>query len=252
MTEREADIGSTLPANLDELPRLNGFRLRGIEMTRLETFIDAAFAFAITMLVIANGQVPQDIDALLGAFKNVPVFVASIAVLAVFWRGHWLWSRRYGLEDTTSIVISWGMLVTILIYVYPLKVLFGEMFYYLSGHRVGQEIVVHSVMQARALFALYALGFAAISLEIVFLNLHAWRLREPLRLNDREKLITRGELSGWSIPVSIGLLSLLLALTLPFRWLEWSGWAFSLMFILLPIHNKWLKRRNRKAEMLNS
>src|SRR6202011_878624 len=127
MTEREADIASTVPANLDELPRLNGFRLRGIEMTRLETFIDAAFAFAITMLVIASGQLPDDVDALLNAFKNVPTFVASIAALGAFWHGHWLWSRRYGLEDTTSIVISWGMLVTILIYVYPLKLLFGAM-----------------------------------------------------------------------------------------------------------------------------
>ena len=50
-------------------------------MTRLETFIDAAFAFAITMLVIAGSQVPDDVDALLGAFKNVPTFICSIAVL---------------------------------------------------------------------------------------------------------------------------------------------------------------------------
>jgi hypothetical protein len=243
MNERCEEIASALPANLDELPRLNGFRLRGMETTRLETFIDAAFAFAITMLVIANGQVPEDVDALLNAFKNVSTFVASIATLGAFWRGHWLWSRRYGLEDTTSIVISWGMLVTILIYVYPLKILFGAMFYYLSGHRVGQSIAVHSVAQARTLFALYALGFAAISFEIFLLNLHAWRLREPLRLDKRERCITQGELSGWSIPVGIGLLSLLLALTLPARSLEWSGWVYCLMFVLLPIHRKWRRRR---------
>jgi uncharacterized membrane protein len=97
-------------------------------MTRLETFIDAAFAFAITMLVIANGQVPSDIESFLAAFKNVPAFVASIAVLSVFWRGHWLWSRRYGLEDAISVAISWATLVTILIYVYPLKILFGACF----------------------------------------------------------------------------------------------------------------------------
>jgi len=88
MTQREADIASTVPANLDELPRLNGFRLRGIEMTRLETFIDAAFAFAISMLVIVAQQIPDDIASLLAAFKNVPTFVCSIAVLSIFWRGH--------------------------------------------------------------------------------------------------------------------------------------------------------------------
>jgi len=53
MNVRAQEIASGLPSDLDSLPRLGGFRLRGIGMTRLETFIDAAFAFAITMLVIA-------------------------------------------------------------------------------------------------------------------------------------------------------------------------------------------------------
>ena len=105
MNNRHDDITSALPADLDALPRLRGFRLRGMEMTRLETFIDAAFAFAITMLVIATQQIPDDIETLLAAFKNVPAFVASIIVLGIFWRGHWLWSRRYGLEDGVSIFI---------------------------------------------------------------------------------------------------------------------------------------------------
>jgi len=96
MNERAKEIASGLPPDLDALPRLGGFRLRGIAMTRLETFIDAAFAFAITMLVIATQQIPDDIETLLAAFKNVPAFVASIIVIGIFWRGHWLWSRRYG------------------------------------------------------------------------------------------------------------------------------------------------------------
>ena len=107
MDEEHEEIASTLPKDLDALPRLGGFRLRGMEITRLETFIDAVFAFAITMLVIAAQQIPDDIETLLAAFKNVPVFVASIIVLGIFWRGHWLWSRRYGLEDGISIFISW-------------------------------------------------------------------------------------------------------------------------------------------------
>ena len=42
MNERQQEIASAVPANLDDLPKLRGFRLRGMEMTRLETFIDAA------------------------------------------------------------------------------------------------------------------------------------------------------------------------------------------------------------------
>src|SRR5215218_6792647 len=76
-TTRDGEIAAALPADLDALPRLGGFRLRGIAMTRLETFIDAAFAFAITMLVIATQQIPDDIETLLAAFKNVPAFVRA-------------------------------------------------------------------------------------------------------------------------------------------------------------------------------
>ena len=68
MTERQEEVASALPAQLDSLPRRRGFRLRGIQMTRLETFTDAAFAFAVSMLVIAAQQIPDNMASLLAAF----------------------------------------------------------------------------------------------------------------------------------------------------------------------------------------
>ena len=238
MTERYDEIGSSLPADLDALPRLHGFRLRGIAMTRLETFIDAAFAFASSMLVIAAQQIPDNIQALLAAFKNVPTFVCSIAVLGLFWRGHWLWSRRYGLEDSVSILISWTLIVTILIFIYPLKAIFGAMWFLISSGQIGQPFSLHTTeAQVRTIFAIYAIGLIAISAEILLLHLRAWQLREPLRLNARERLMTRGELTGWSIPVSVGIVSLILALILPVEQIEWSGWVYFSMMVLVPVHD---------------
>src|SRR6266496_1398757 len=244
MTKRHQEIASALPADFDTLPRLHGFRLRGMEMTRLETFIDAAFAFAISMLVIAAQQIPDNIQTLLAAFKNVPTFVCSIAVLGIFWRGHWLWSRRYGLEDGASILISWTMIVTILIFIYPLKAIFGAMWYYLSEGQVGQRLSPHTTdSQARTIFAIYALGTIAISAEILLLNLRAWQLREPLRLNAKERLATRGELTGWSIPVCVGIISLVFSFTLPIEQIAWCGWVYFLMAIILRVHWFWHRRR---------
>src|SRR5256714_706837 len=220
-----------------------------MEMTRLETFIDAAFAFAITMLVIATQQIPDDIASLLAAFRNVPTFVCSIAVLGIFWRGHWLWSRRYGLEDGVSILISWTMMVTILIFMYPLKAIFGAMWSFLSNGHVGQPFSLHTTeAQARTIFAIYALGLIAIAAEILLLYLRAWQLREPLRLNPREKLLTRGEFAGWSIPVSVGIVSLMLALTLPIEKIAWSGWVYFSMAILVPLYS--IHRRRLIARAL--
>ena len=248
MKERHEEIAAALPADLDALPRLDGFRLRGMEMTRLETFIDASFAFAITMLVIAAQQIPDDIASLLAAFRHVPTFVCSISVIGIFWRGHWLWSRRYGLEDGASILISWSMLVTILIFIYPLKAVFATMWYYLSSGRAGQTFGHVTEAQARALFVIYAIGITAIALEVLLLNLRAWQLREPLRLNTRERLMTLGQLTGWSIPVGVGLVSLVLALSLPIERLEWSGWVYFSMAILVPLQN--MLRRRRVAREL--
>lgn len=246
MNERFEDIASAQPANLEALPRLGGFRLRGVEMTRLETFIDAAFAFAITMLVIAAQQIPDDIEALLAAFKNVPAFVASVVVIGIFWRGHWLWSRRYGLEDGVSILISWAIIVTILIYMYPLKAIFSSMWFLVSNGRVGHTLGAHSASQVRALFAVFALGFTAIALEVLLLNLRAWQLRNPLRFNAREKLITLYEITGWSVPVGVGMIAFVLALILPREHIAWSGWIYFSMILLVPLHSAYRSRRIRR------
>ncbi len=242
-SKRDEEIASGLPENLDALPRLDGFRLRGIEMTRLETFIDAAFAFAVTMMVIATDRVPDDINTLLAAFKNVPAFVASVAVLGIFWRGHWLWSRRYGLEDGVSSFISWALLVTILIYIYPLRALFGSMFYMLSNGQVGQTLGMRPDAQARSVFAIYALGFTAIAVEILLLHWWAWRLRDVLRLNAREQALTRAHIAGWSIPMTVGIIAFVLALTLPPEYIALSGWIYFSMAVLVPAHKRLLRRR---------
>src|SRR5207247_9210634 len=98
----------------------------------------------------------------------------------------------------------------------PLKAIFGAMWNLLSNGQVGQPFSLHTtVAQARTIFAIYALGLIAISAEILLLYLRAWQLREPLRLNARERLMTRGESSGWRIPVGVGIVSVIFAITLP-------------------------------------
>ena len=83
--------------------RPDGFRERGGEVTRIEAFVDAAFAFAMSMLVISVGTIPDSIPKLLEALKGTPAFAACFAQLAVFWYAHMKWSRRYGLDDRGSV-----------------------------------------------------------------------------------------------------------------------------------------------------
>ena len=91
-----------------------------------------------------------------------------------------------------------------LIYVYPLKIVFPGVFYAVSSHRAGQPIIVQTIGQARGLFAAYALGFIALSLEIVLLNLRAWQLRRALQLDALERALTQMEVIGWCMPIGVG------------------------------------------------
>ena len=91
-------------------------------MTRLETFTDAAFAFAVTLLVVGGGDsVPANFTEMVLALKQVPAFAASFANIMLFWYAHHVWSRRFGLDDTASIFLSLVLIFVVLIYVYPLK-----------------------------------------------------------------------------------------------------------------------------------
>ncbi|MFP6838146.1 MAG: hypothetical protein VB962_00970 [Pseudohongiellaceae bacterium] len=44
---------------LDSCRQDDGRTMRGENMTRIETFVDAAFAFAFTMLVISIDEIPR-------------------------------------------------------------------------------------------------------------------------------------------------------------------------------------------------
>src|SRR5947208_17105363 len=117
------------------------------------------------------------------------------------------------------------------------------MCFLLSDGRVGQALGARSDAQARALFATFAIGFTAIALEIVLLNLRAWQLRDPLRLNEQEKLATRGDIAGWRIAGVVGSISLVLALVLPGAQLAWRGWVYFSMAVPVPLHSAYWKRK---------
>ena len=61
-------------SELNLLPIENNVRLRGLEVTRLDTFIDAAFAFVLTLLVISFDQIPSNYDEMMVAIKRIPGF----------------------------------------------------------------------------------------------------------------------------------------------------------------------------------
>src|SRR5580765_4298748 len=103
---------------------VDGFRMRGSEVTRLEGFSDAVFGFALTLLVVSL-DVPKTVGDLFAALRGFPAFALCFLFLALIWNSHYKFCRRYGLDDGFARFLTCILLFLVLFYVYPLKFLFS-------------------------------------------------------------------------------------------------------------------------------
>lgn len=221
-----------------------GVRLRGHDMTRIETFTDAAFAFAVTLLVISIDAVPASVPGLVAVLEQVPAFALSFLQLTLFWHAHWKWSRRYGLEDFPSVALSLLLVFVVLVYVYPLRVMFSLLVAWLSRGRLG-DATLGSMAELNQIFLIYGIGFCAMNLIIVFLYQHALRRGDALGLSALERLETRSDRDVMLILSSVGLASAVVSrLAPPSQFLN-AGLVYMLIPIATSLHATWHGRRRR-------
>jgi len=218
---------------LSKLTVKSSFRLRGIETTRMDTFIDAAFAFAVTMLVISVGDIPNNYDELIIALKGTPAFAFSFAAVMLFWLGHRKWSRRYGLEDGLSVALSLGLIFLMLVYVYPLRLMFSAMGNWLSSGWLPSDFKITDPMEMIGLFVIYGLGFSLLAGFMALLYNRPSILKAKLGLSLLELFLTKKEVKLWAILSVTGFVSSLFALLLPLHIGIYAGFIyFSLPFTM--------------------
>lgn len=232
---------------LAQLPVSSGFRLRGLEMTRLETFCDAAFAFAVTLLVIAGDGIPRSYADLLTALKGVPAFAASFAAIASFWWAHRLWSRRFGLEDGVTTFISLLMVMVMLIYVYPLKMVFSAFAAYASGGRLPTEFALTNSRDMLGLFVVYGIGFAAQTGMLALLHARGLKAGVDLGLDEVERLRTRQEIVMNMVLAGTGVASAIWAVMLPSPVAVYAGFLYMTLPVTMPLL---AVRYSRRADSL--
>ncbi|MEM6935771.1 MAG: TMEM175 family protein [Pseudomonadota bacterium] len=231
---------------LAELPQINGFRQRGMDMTRLETFTDAAFAFALTLLVISFDNIPTSIAELNAALKNIPAFAASFLLIAMFWYAHHKWSRRFGLDDVITVVLSLIFVFVTLVFVFPLRLMASAFLSWITQGWVPFELDEASGNVVAYVFVVYGAGFVCMSTMICLLYVHALRVK-ALNLNSLERFIAKAELQAWLILLSSGVLSTLIATLAPPQYRAWAGLAYAPLGIIMPIWGYWKSRQEAAA-----
>lgn len=227
---------------IDRCPVDNGFRMRGLEMTRIEVFVDAAFAFAVTLLVISFDAIPRNWDEVVVAIKSIPAFAIAVAQLVWLWYEHSVWSKRFGLDDRMTVFLSGLLLVTVLVYIYPMRMMIGGMVAWFTSGYVPQTFQLESFHQLAGMFVFLGISFAAVCLVFAWMNFYAAGRREQLLLSEREHYLAGTTAWTWSGSAVIGLLSAVAALLLPFPWTPFAGFTYFLLGVWIHFFLSWRYR----------
>lgn len=202
---------------------------RSHEPTRLETFSDAVFAFAVTLIIVSL-EVPKSFDELFETMKGFISFGACFGILFLIWNNQNIFFRRFGLVDSYTTAINGILLFVVLTYTYPLKFLFTLVF---SGDSTylnhGERLSMISPVQIPQLMYVYNLGYMAIYLLFYLMYRHAQNHAEKLELTPFELFETRSMMYINLLNVLIGLLAIMVTFLLPVNIKGASGYIYFLI-----------------------
>lgn len=232
------------------------FRYRGEEQTRVETFSDAVFALAVTLLVISTTP-PVTFQQLLKFTQDLIPFAMCITLLSLIWFEHFKFFLRYGFRNARVVFLNMLLLFIVLFYVYPLKflctllvIIFKNLILSLGNAPVSwdnyQAMMVDGTQWE--LMTIYGLGGASIFLVISLMYRYAYSRREELGLNDIEIFDTRASVQTNLLMASVPLLSVVLALLLhDSMWgRTLSGFAYFLYTPVMFIHGARVDKARKK------
>jgi uncharacterized membrane protein len=214
------------------------------EITRVEAFSDAVFAFALTLLVVSL-DVPQSYDELVKLMAGFVPFACSFALLTWIWYEHNVFFRRYGLQDPYTVTLNAVLLFVVLFYVYPLKFLFTAFFaFFIPALDITLKI---TPPQLGTIFAIYGAGFILIFLMFGLLYLHAYRKRDALGLSPMEVFDVRAAGGEHLVSVGVGTIATTVALVAPPPFPVFSGFTY---FLMGPAHYFYGVRVGRRRKAL--
>jgi uncharacterized membrane protein len=225
---------------------------RTTESRRLDAFVDAAFAFAVTLLLVAGADTTATLDGLKRALLQIPASAAAFVLVALFWSAHRDYGRMAPRRDGLSTLLSLAIVFSVLVYVFPLRMLVSSGFHWISGGRLPGSTLIRSLSDLSDLFFLYGLGFAFLGLLFVALFTHVARRGEAVGASAAQREQAAEHAAVWLISSLAGIVSALLAMFGPMRQAPWiPGFAYWLIPIAiwtrLALVQAAKRRRARKA-----
>lgn len=198
--------------------------------SRLDNFVDAAFAFALTMLVVAGAEPTFSYPDLLDAMRRIPAFAVGFALIGLFWFAHVSWRRAGGQNDGLSIILSLALVLAVLVYVYPMRLMTAAFVGFLTSGQVPSGI------SKQGLFTIYGVGFAAMAGLVWGLFAHARRSAQLAKGYNAAPAI-------WGLLALAGALSALLAQFQATMLL--APWVYASLSLAVPLVLRFHRSRGR-------
>ncbi len=162
----------------------------------------------------------------------------------LYWRGHRTWSRRYGLEDNVTIMISVAMIFVLLVYIYPLRLMFSALFDWISGGWFPSKFSLTAYYELIGLFIIYGIGLAAMAGLMSILYWRAKQDKNQLNLSLHELIRTETEVVSYIVVAVTGLIAALFAWLLP----PYFNLLGGLLYATLPISVSLVSSKYKKKE----
>ena len=219
---------------------------RGGDISRLESFTDAVFAIAITLLVVSH-DVPKNFYEFKSVMWGFIGFGVTFTMLVFIWLTNFKFHRRFGLEDGVTIFLNSLFIFLVLFFIYPLKFL-AQVLINLGilnrGFGIDFNIGFSGGFEYYDIFIIYGLGGFAIWFVIILMYLHAYNMREILDLDNNDLEITKDTILANSIVCLVILISIILAV---FEVGHWPGLIYlfitPLIFLAFYLQDKILKTK---------
>jgi len=234
--------------------REKGRILRGEATSRLETFVDAAFAFAFTMLVISIDQIPQSPGELIQLSKDIPSFVLSALPIGSVWIAHSSWSRIFGLQDKLSVFLSLFLVVLVLVFVYPMKLIaqitveyFSDIFdwNFLSTGLFESESWSSELVWV--IFLYVAIGLILLSVILIAFYQNTLNFGEEISITEEEIKHCITFTLIWGLVAGTAVLSMLIASLVSPENIQLAGYIYFTLFVTtIVVPNQYFKYRPLK------
>lgn len=225
-----------------------GFRWRGTEVSRVENLSDIIFAMVLTLAALQS--IPTTFDELAGLWRGALSIGFCFILILLIWRTHYIFFRRYGLDDGWVTMLNALLLFLVLIYIYPLKFMTDFVVNYFTGNFAGNAEIdaVLSLVQVPWLYAIYGGFFGAVYTVFALLYAHALRRGEALELSPAERSWTRFEVEFAIGTVALSLFVIALAFALPVFIAPFAGAAFGFMGLIAWVCSARAAARIRKSD----